>query len=99
MMDADILVGALGGAVAVGAGIGRALTSVWPGAPRKPSSPPPPPPTCAPAVVEQVDELHGLLARRDDLGASVVLSHLAELPRIRSLLERIAERLPHPTAE
>lgn len=97
-MDSEILAGALGGAVAVGAGIGRALSAVWP-APRKPSVAPPPPPVCAPSVVEQVDELHGLLARRDDVGASIVLSHLAELPRIRVLLERIADRWPASPAE
>jgi hypothetical protein len=96
--DGEVIGAVLAGGVAVGAGIGRALAALWP-ATHRPSTKPPPPPTCAPAVVEQVDELHGLLARRDDLGASVVLSHLAELPRIRSLLERIAERLPHPTAE
>jgi hypothetical protein len=89
-IDGEIIGAVLAGGVAVGAGIGRALAALWP-ATHRPSTKPPP--TCAPTVVEQVDELHKILALRNDMGTSLVLLHLAELPKIRTLLEQIAERL------
>lgn len=92
-VEIEAVAAAVTAAVAGGAALGAKMRH-----PTGRSVPPPPPAQCVPAVVDQVDELHGLLARRDpDTGASVVLSHLAELPAIRGLLERIARQLERPS--
>lgn len=90
-VDLEIVIALVTTATAAGAAV---ATRVAP----RPSRPPPPPPApvlCSPEVTAQVDELHGLLARRDPItGGSVVLTHLSELPRIRELLEVIAKSGP-----
>lgn len=55
------------------------------------SRPPPPPARCSESVEDRVEELHAILAQRDRDGASHVLRCLEELPKIRELLERMAQ--------
>ncbi|MBM4442519.1 MAG: hypothetical protein FJ027_19045 [Candidatus Rokubacteria bacterium] len=94
-LDAESVVALIVAALGAGAAVSKVLGMQAAAPQPRPSTrvPAPPPAVCAPSVVEQVDELHGLLARRDHVGASVVLSHLAELPEIRALLERIARNM------
>ena len=86
MMDLELLAGAVTAAIAAGAAVGSRVS------PARRSVHPPPPGVCAPGVADKIDELHGLLGKRTDTGASVVLEHLSELPRIRELLEHMARR-------